>query len=82
MKTLSAAKPITFENKTIIPIEETVVYKKSVFDNHFIYGSKKPGALIILSDGIPKAYNMQFEEISIEHLIEETKGLKELMNNV
>lgn len=82
MKTLSAAKPLIFEDKTIIPIEETTVYGKSVFNSSFIYGSKKPSALIILSDGNKKAYNMNFEEVPVENIIEETEGLKELINNI
>jgi len=82
VKTLSAAKPLIFEDKTIIPIEETTVYGKSVFNSSFIYGSKKPSALIILSDGSTKAYNMNFEEVPVENIIIETKGLKELINNI
>ncbi len=82
MKTLSAARPLIIEDKTIIPIEETTVYGKSVFNSSFIYGSKKPSALIILSDGNKKAYNMNFEEVPVENIIEETKGLKELIKNI
>jgi len=81
MKTLSAAKPIRFEDKTIIPIEETTVYGKSVFNNCFIYGSKNPSAFVILSNGNTKAYNMNFEEVLVEKIIIKTKGLKELIKN-
>lgn len=82
MKTLSAAKPLIFEDKTIIPIEETTVYGKSVFNNSFIFGSKKPSAIIVLSDGNTKAYNMKFEEVQVENIILKTEGLKELINNI
>lgn len=82
MTTLSTGKPLTFNSFTLIPIEETTLYSGSVTNSEFIYASKKPRALIVLSEGAPKAFNMQFDEVSIEHLIEETKGLKELMNNI
>lgn len=82
MKTLSAAKLLIFGDKTIIPIEETTVYGKSILNSSFIYGSKKPSALIILSDGNTKAYNMNFEEVPVENIIVETEGLKELINNI
>ena len=81
MRTLSAAKPLIFEDKTIIPIEETTVYGNSVFNNCFIFGSKKPSALIVLSDGNTKAFNMKFEEVPVENLILKIDGLKELINN-
>ncbi len=82
MKTLRAAKPLTFEDKTIIPIEETTIYGKSVLNNSFIYASKKPSAFVVLSAGYSIAYDMKFEEVEIENLLMETEGLKELINNI
>ena len=82
MKTLSASKPLTFEDKIIIPIEETNIYEKSVFNNAFVYASKKPSAFIILSGGNTKAYDMNFEEVGVEKFILETEGLKELIKNI
>lgn len=81
MITLSAGKPVTINSITLIPIEESRLYSKSVLDCPFIYASKRPKALIVVSDTTPKAYNMNFDEIPIETLIEETEGLKELIKN-
>ena len=82
MTQLSAGKPLTINSITLIPIEETSLYSGSVKNSEFIYASKKPMALVVLSGESPKAYNMSFTEVSIEQLIEKTKGLKELMNNI
>ncbi len=82
MTRLSAGKPLTVNNFTLIPIEETTLYSGSVQNSDFLYANKKPRAIVILSEGTPKAYNMKFDEVSVEQLIEETNGLNELMNNI
>ena len=79
MTTLSAGKPLTVNSFTLIPIEESRLYSRTVFDSPLIYASKIPKALIVVSDTTPKAYDMNFNEIPVETLIEETVGLKELI---
>ena len=82
MTRLSAGKPVTFNSFTLIPIEETTFYAGAVQKSEFIYASKKPRALVVLYEGATKAYNMKFDEVSVEKLIEETNGLNELINNL
>ena len=81
MTRLSAGKPLTVDSFTIIPVEETTLYSGSVSDSKLFYASKKPKALVILSDQTPKAYNMDFSEIPIDDLLNKAEGLKKLIQN-
>ena len=81
MRRLSAGNPVTVENFTLIPVEETAIYSGSVSDNKFFYGSKKPKAIVVLAEGFARAYNMDFSEIPIDDLLNKAEGLKKLIQN-
>ena len=72
---------LTIENNSIITIEETTIYGKSFSGTAFFYASKKPKSIIVMSNGVASAYDMSFNEIPVEDLINETKGLKDLIES-
>lgn len=80
MRRLSAGKPFKVNSFTLVAIEETTLYSGSVSESNVVYASKKPKALVVLSEGNPKAFDMDFNEIPIEELIKETDGLNKLVN--
>ena len=75
MKKLSAAEPLKTDKITLIPIVETMIYGKSLLKTHFLYGSKRPKALIMIENGEAKAFDMNFEEIPVENFINKIEGL-------
>ena len=79
MKNLSAAEPLKTDKITLIPIEETVIYGKSLLKTLFLYGSKKPKALVMLENGEAKAFDMNLNEIPIENFINNIEGLEDLI---
>ena len=81
MKTLCAGKPFISRQTAIIPIEETVVYRKSILKNHFFYGSKRPKGLVLVDRGNVKAFNMNFEELPIENFTNNIEGLEDLIKH-
>jgi len=81
VKTLTAGKPITINEFTLIPIEENTVYAKTLLDSPFIYASKKPKALILINNEGSKAFDMNFNEVPLESLTSHINGLKELIKN-
>ena len=81
MRTLSPAEPLIFDNNTIIPIEETTILEKSLVNCSFLYASKRPNAILVISSGIAKAYDLDLNEVPVEELIKETEGLKDLIEN-
>ena len=81
MRTLSPAEPLIFDNKTIIPIEETTIYEKSLINSSILYASKRPNAILVISNGTAKAYDLDLNEVPVEELIKETEGLKDLIEN-
>jgi len=81
VKTLTAGKPLTINEFTLIPIEENMVYAKTLLDSQFIYASKKPKALILINNEGSKAFDMNFNEVPLESLTSHINGLKELIKN-
>lgn len=81
MKTLSPAEPLIFDDKTIIPIEETIVCGNSLTGSTFLYALKKPNAIVVMSNGTIKAYDMNLDEVPVETLVKETEGLKDIIES-
>ena len=75
MKKLVAGKPIKIRTYTIIPIEEIRFYNKNIKNNFFIYGSKNPKGIIVLSSGDQQAFDIHSNELQIDELMDKVEGL-------
>jgi hypothetical protein len=81
-KTITGAEtPISFRGSTVIPIWEICLHYSSAA-GITIFGSKKAVGAIIVNTIQTKAFGVNGKEISLEVLLHEVPGLKEILEKV
>lgn len=81
-KEIAIDNPVTIDGLTIIPVVQVLLNSWHVKDKASFFGSKQPIALIVVSPLAKRAFRITGEEVSIEQLIQEAPGIKEVLEKL
>ena len=81
-KKIAINNPVTVAGVTLIPIVTTSYYYWQ--DNRGIsfMGVKQPVSVIVVSPSVKRAFRMTGEEVSLDQLVEEVPGVKEILARI
>ena len=81
MKGLHIGEVVDINNLKIIPVEEVKIFNKYIKSSVALYAAKKPFAIIIHEENRTRVFSMDNRDFTLDFLISEVKGLKEILNN-
>ncbi len=81
-KEVTIDNPVAVAGLTIIPVVQVLLNYWHVKGSTSFFGLKQPVAVIVVSPVAKRAFRITGEEVSIDQLIQEAPGMKEILARV
>ncbi len=81
-KEIAIDNPVTVAGLTIIPVVQVLLNYWHTKDSTSFFGLKQPVAVIVVSPLAKRAFRITGEEVSIDQLVQEAPGIKELLERL
>ena len=78
-KEVALDNPVAIAGLTIIPVVQVLLNSWHTKDITSFFALKQPIAIIVVSTLAKRAFRITGEEVSMEQLLQETRGLKEML---
>lgn len=74
--------PVTVAGVTVIPVAQVSLSYWHVNRGFSFFGVKQPASVVVVSRSVRKAFRVTGEEVSLDQLIQEVPGMRELLEKV
>jgi uncharacterized spore protein YtfJ len=81
-KEVNVGKSMTVAGVTLIPVTEVWLNHWSGNGKLSFLGSKQPAGVIVVSQSAKRAFRITGEEISLDQLVQEIPGIKEILEEI
>jgi uncharacterized spore protein YtfJ len=81
-KELIVDSPVAVAGLTLIPVAQVLLNYWHVSGGASFFGLKQPVAVILVSASAKRAFRITGEEVSIDQLIQEAPGIKEMLERI
>jgi len=78
-KKIAAEPPIKVAGVTLIPVTRISLRYWSAKGSAYFFGLKQPVDVVVVSQSAKQAFRITGEEVSLEKLVKEAPGLKEML---
>lgn len=79
-KEIKIGNPVAIAGVTLIPVEEISLNYWQSNGNISFFGVKQPVSVVVVSQSEKRAFRINGEEVSLDKLIREVPGIKELLD--
>jgi hypothetical protein len=82
MKQMQAGNPITVGDVKLIPLERIFTYRDNSKKGFFIYVTKEPIGVVIISPQGRSATDINGKWVPLETYLQQINGLREILSNL
>ena len=81
-KEIVVGPPLTVAGVTLIPVTKVSLGCQRASGGLYFFGAKQPVAVVVVSRSAKRAFRISGEEFSLEQLIKEAPGIKEILEEL
>jgi len=82
MKQMQAGNPITVGDVKLVPLERIFMHHDNSKKGFFIYATKEPIGVVIISPHGRYATDINGESVPLETYLQQINGLREMLNSL
>lgn len=79
---IGTADAVTISGVTLVPVTKVSLNCQRIGNSISCFGTKQPSSVVVVSQTTRRAFNITGEEVSLDHVLQETPGLKELVKRL